>query len=435
MNLKCYFKLQPLYSAITSVTMIGMQNGSFLPKTRGFFLKKVFIIIFLVSISFSVGYVYGYSGFKTSIAKFPQVNITRELPLEKWDTLYAKYFDQEKLVESKLVYGAIQGMVAAVGDPYTVFLPPSENKIVQEDLNGNFEGVGIQIGFKGNQLAVIAPLPESPAENAGVKAGDLIIGIIDEQKEIEMGTVGITLPEAVQTIRGVANSPVTLVLLREDSDEPLEIEIIRASINVPSIVVDYVGPDETIAYVKLLKFSGETLVEWENVVIELLKNPEISDIIVDVRNNPGGFLQGAVEVASDFLDIDEVVVSEEDGSGLKQEFRVEKLGRLRNMGIVVLINEGSASASEIFAGALRDNKEVQLVGQTTFGKGTIQEPQQINGGSGLHITIARWLTPSGFWVDEGGLVPDVEVEDNVDTEEDEQLQKAIEILKNAQLLY
>jgi len=423
--------------------MIGMQNNTLLPKKRHFFLKKVFLIIFLVSTIFSVGYWYGYSGYKTSLTKFPQVNITRELPLEKrnldfalfwrvWDTLYAKYYDQEKLVESKLVYGAIQGMVAAVEDPYTVFLPPSENKVVQEDLNGNFEGVGIQIGFKGSQLAVIAPLPDSPAEKAGVKAGDSIIGIIDEQKEIEMGTVGITLHEAVQVIRGAANSPVTLVLLREEQDEPLEIEIIRASINVPSIVVDYVGANESVAHVKLLKFSGETLTEWEDVVVELLKNPEISDVIIDVRNNPGGFMQGAVEVASDFLDIDEVVVSEEDASGLMQEFRVEKLGRLRKIDVVVLINEGSASASEIFAGALRDNKQVQLIGQTTFGKGTIQEPQQVNGGSGLHITIARWLTPSGYWVNDGGLIPDVEVEDNFETEEDEQLQRAIEILKNNQ---
>ncbi|MBU0569377.1 S41 family peptidase [Patescibacteria group bacterium] len=417
-------------------------------------MKKVFSIIFLVSIFFSVGYLYGYNGYKTSLTKFPQVNISRELPPGRetldfalfwrvWDTLYAKYFDQEKLIESKLVYGAIQGMVAAVGDPYTVFLPPSENKVVQEDLNGSFQGVGIQIGFKGNQLAVIAPLPDSPAENAGVKAGDLIIGIIDEQKEIERGTVGITLHEAVQIIRGPANSSVTLILTRDGEKEPLEIEIIRASINVPSIVVDYVGdpsasstPEDGqagqvhIAHVRLLKFSGETLAEWEDVVVELLKNPEISDVIVDVRNNPGGFLQGAVEVASDFLDIDEVVVVEDDGRGVSQEFRVEKLGRLRGMNVVVLINEGSASASEIFAGALRDNKKVQLIGQTTFGKGTIQEPQQINGGSGLHITIAKWLTPNGTWVNDGGLVPDVEVEDDFETEEDEQLQRAIEILND-----
>jgi len=152
----------------------------------------------------------------------------------------------------------------------------------------------------------------------------------------------------------------------------------------------------------------------------------LKGVIVDVRNNPGGYLQGAVEVASDFLETGDVVVIEESGGDTKNEYKVEKLGRLRNVKTVVLINKGSASASEIFAGALKDHKRATLVGEVTFGKGTIQEPQQINGGSGLHITIARWLTPDGFWVNDGGLKPDIEIEDKEDTQEDEQLLKAVE---------
>jgi len=404
---------------------------------------KILILIILVSFAFSGGYFFGVRGYLATVNEFPNVNITREIPKTKedldfglfwrvWDTLEAKYFDKTKLVPAKMVYGAIRGMVSAVEDPYTVFLPPKENKVVQEDLQGNFEGVGIQIGFIGSQLAVIAPLPDSPAEKEGVKAGDFIIGITDILKGVERGTIGITIPEAVQIIRGTAGSKVTLTLLRDGVDEPIEAEITRASIDVPSIVVDYVGgTDEenekkSIAHVKLLKFSGETVLEWEETVIELLKNADLEGIIIDVRNNPGGYLQGAVELASDFLETGSVVVIEEDGSGGRQEYRVEKIGRLKDYNIVILINKGSASASEIFSGALRDNKKVKLIGDTSFGKGTIQEPQQINDGAGFHITIARWLTPSGFWVNDGGLVPDVEVEDNSDTTDDEQLQRAIE---------
>ena len=415
-----------------------------MPKIRLLGLRRTLIAIIITGGIFSFGYILGSKGYQASIEKEDSYNvsISRELPAERkdlefslfwrvWETLETKYFDKDKLIPSKMIYGAIKGMVAAVGDPYTVFLPPSENKVVQEDLQGSFEGVGIQIGFKGTQLAVISPLPDSPAEKAGAKAGDFIIGIRDEGKGIDRGTGGISLPEAVQAIRGPAGSTVTLTLLREDSVEPIEIDIIRASIEVPSVTLSFVGENENIAHVKILKFSGETLDEWEEVVIELLINPEVAGIIMDVRNNPGGFLQGAVDLASEFLDTGALVVIEDSSDGSFEEFKVERIGRFKNQKVVILINGGSASASEIFAGALRDNEKIQLIGQTSFGKGTIQEPQQVDNGAGLHVTIARWLTPSGFWVDEGGLVPDVEVKDNPDTEEDEQLQKAIDFLMNA----
>ena len=415
-----------------------------MPKIRLLGLRRTLIAIIIAAGIFSFGYILGSKGYQASIGNEDSYNvsISRELPAERkdlefslfwrvWETLETKYFDKDKLIPSKMIYGAIKGMVAAVGDPYTVFLPPSENKVVQEDLQGSFEGVGIQIGFKGTQLAVISPLPDSPAEKAGARAGDFIIGIRDEGKGIDRGTGGISLPEAVQAIRGPAGSTVTLTLLREDSVEPIEIDIIRASIEVPSVTLSLVGENENIAHVKILKFSGETLDEWEEVVIELLINPEVAGIIMDVRNNPGGFLQGAVDLASEFLDTGALVVIEDSSDGSFEEFKVERIGRFKNQKVVILINGGSASASEIFAGALRDNEKIQLIGQTSFGKGTIQEPQQVDNGAGLHVTIARWLTPSGFWVDEGGLVPDVEVKDNPDTEEDEQLQKAIDFLMNA----
>lgn len=408
------------------------------PKLQLKFISKVFLLTLIITTTFSVGYFFGYQGFYASFSKFPEVNITRELPPEKstlefalfwrvWDTLSSKYYDKDKLIEAQMVYGAIKGMVASVGDPYTVFLPPQENRVVQEDLQGTFEGVGIQIGFKGTQLAVIAPLPGSPAADVGIKPGDFIIHIKDETKKIDIGTLGITLPEAVQAIRGQADSEVTLTLLREGGEEPIVVDIVRKSISIPSVTLEFVGEDQSIAHVKILKFSGDTQSEWEKYVSEILQKPNLKGIILDVRNNPGGFLQGAVDLTSDFLDNGKIVVIEDTG-GKKSEYKVEKLGRFRKDKLTVLVNEGSASASEILAGAIKDHKRGKIVGETTFGKGTIQEPQQVNGGAGLHITIARWLTPGGFWVDEGGLKPDVEVEDNAETEEDEQLQEAIKVL-------
>jgi len=410
-----------------------------MPKIKFSVLRNVLLISLIISFSFTVGYYFGFKGYNPRTDKYGQVTITRDRPADKenvdfalfwrvWDTLSAKYYDQNKLVAGDMVYGAIQGMVSSLGDPYTVFLPPTQNKVVQEDLQGSFEGVGIQIGFKGNQLAVTAPLPGSPAEEAGVKAGDFIVGIRDAAKSIDMGTTGITLPEAVQAIRGPSGSKVALLLIREGKEEPFEVEITRKAINVPSVVLEYTDDSKSIAHIKLLKFAGETLTEWDKIVPDLVSNHNLKGVIVDVRNNPGGYLQGAVELASDFLETGDVVVIEQSGAETKNEYRVEKLGRLREVKTIVMINKGSASASEIFAGALRDHNRAKLVGETSFGKGTIQEPQQINGGAGLHITIAKWLTPNGTWVNEGALKPDLELEDKDDTEEDEQLKKAIEVV-------
>ena len=400
-------------------------------------VRNAITLAIIVSVSFGLGYVSGFRGYKASLS-FPEVRITREIPQNRnvdfdlfwkvWDTLGAKYYDKSKIIPSEMVYGAIRGMVSALGDPYTVFLPPQEKKLVQEDLQGTFEGVGIQIGFKGTRLAVIAPLPGTPAEKAGVRAGDLILVIKDESRKINEGTDGISITDAVEVIRGPAGTSVTLTLLREGKDEPFEVEVVRQSINVPSIVLEYRGDGDSIAYIKVLKFSAETSSEWEKAVIELVKKTNLKGVILDVRNNPGGYLEKAVELSSDFLENKDTVVIEEGGDGTRNEYKVEKIGRLRKVDVVVLINEGSASASEILAGALRDNNRAELVGETTFGKGTIQEPMDVDGGAGLHITIAKWLTPNGLWVNEGGLKPDIEIEDKEDTEEDEQLEKAVELL-------
>src|SRR3989344_1296259 len=407
-----------------------------LPKVGLKQIRKFLAIFLAVGLVFAAGYFAGTSNIALKLQGKPKVTITRTLPAGHedldfslfwavWDRLSQSYFDKTKLDPAKMVYGAISGMVAAVGDPYTVFLPPEENKLTQEDLEGNFDGVGIQIGFKGTQLAVIAPLPGTPAETAGVKAGDFIIEIRDEKREIDMGTVGITLPEAVKAIRGPAGTSVMLILLREGVDEPIEVEIRRASIDVPSVIVTYVGDNQDIAQIKLLKFGGSTNGEWDKVVRDIVKNPKVKGIIVDVRNNPGGFLQSSVDIAGEFVETGKTVVIQEMTSGSREEFTATGLARLKSYPTVVLVNQGSASASEILAGALRDIRGLKLVGETTFGKGTIQEPQDLDGGAGIHITVAKWLTPKGTWVNDNGLEPDVKIEDNPDTAEDEQLQEAI----------
>lgn len=402
-------------------------------------LRKLLLGFILIFGIFLGGYFLGFEGYKVSVEKGQRVTIVRENPPDKedlnfslfwkvWDTLSTSYFDKSKLQAKEMVYGAISGMVAALQDPYTVFLPPSENKMIKEDLQGNFDGAGIQIGFKGKQLTVIAPLPQSPAEKAGVKAGDYIIGIRDEKKGLDIGTIGLSLVEAVEAIRGKKGTTVTLTLLRDQIEEPIIVDIVRDSINVPSVTLDFQEKDGfKIANLKLLKFGGETKAEWDKAISEILKtNP--SGIILDLRNNPGGYLQGSVDTAGDFLKNGTLVTYEEYSDGKKEEYKTTKIPRLINYPLVILVNKGSASASEILAGALRDQIKTKIIGETTFGKGTIQEPKELEGGSGIHITVAKWLTPNGFWINEKGLDPDVKIEDNLETKEDEQLQKALEEL-------
>lgn len=403
------------------------------------YVRKVILTSIVIGLVFTSGYTLGTNGFKLETGTFPKVKISRVVPEDKrdvdfslfwkiWDTLDSSYYDKTKISPQKMVYGAISGMVASLGDPYTAFLPPEENKVVEEDLSGSFQGVGIQIGYKGKNLAVIAPLPDSPAEKAGIKAGDFIVGIADIEKKVEIGTAGISLNDAVKIIRGKAGTKVTLVLLRDGSEETFKKEITREALDVPSVITSYVE-NNTIAHIKLLKFGADTDVEWQKAVTDVVShNPKVSGLILDLRNNPGGYLQGAVDIASEFIKDDTTVVIEDRGSE-KTNYKTDRTGKFGNLKVVVLVNGGSASASEILAGALSEIKGYKLVGDKTFGKGTIQEPLQLEKGSSLHITIAKWLTPNGNWVHEKGIEPDVKVEDKDDTAVDEQLQEAIKLVK------
>lgn len=417
-----------------------MEKKVKLPKIS--FLKaRKSILYFLLFLSiFSGGYILGVKGYRLDFTGKKSIQIIREVPPDKenvdfslfwevWDILDKNYLEKTKINYSEMIYGAIGGMVSSLGDPYTAFLPPKENKIVEEDLSGAFEGIGIQLGYKGTQLAVITPLPGSPAEKAGVKAGDFIIGIKDEVKKIDTGTGGMTLNDAVKIIRGPSGSKISLLLLRDGSEDSFLTDIVRAKIDIPTLILSFIGDSEEIAHIKLLKFGAETLTEWEKVVREVLKKKSAKAVILDLRSNPGGYMDGAIDIAAEFVDNNSIIVIEERSNGLRKEYKTDRLGLFTKIPFVILVNEGSASASEILAGALREIKKVTIIGDTSFGKGTIQEPIQLENGAGLHITIAKWLTPSGYWVNEKGIEPDILIKDNIDTTEDEQLLKAVEVLK------
>lgn len=413
-----------------SIIIIRMSFRLNFSKVRTFIL---FAVLF-VGI-FTGGYYLGVQGYKAEVNRALHVKINREVPPGKnvnmdlfwqvWDTLSSKYYDPGKLVPEKMVYGAIGGMVSALGDPYTMFLPPTANKVVDEDLSGSFDGVGIEIGYRAARLAVVAPLAGSPAEKAGVKAGDFIIHIKDVKKNIDIGTDGIDLPTAVADIRGPAGTVVTLTLARQGVATPIVVDLTRATLSVPSVALSFVGPGKDIADIKVSKFGAETVGEWDKAVSSILTHPETKGIIIDLRNNPGGYLQAAVDLGSDFVPTGSVVVIQQNGDGTKQEFKATKLPRLTKYKVVVLINGGSASASEILSGALRDDRQFKLIGEKSFGKGTIQEPIEIPGGSGLHVTTAKWLTPNGTWVHEVGLTPDVVIVPKDTDTTDTQLEGAI----------
>ncbi|MGA2910896.1 MAG: S41 family peptidase [Candidatus Microgenomates bacterium] len=399
-------------------------------------VRNLILGVIVVAAIFTGGYFLGVQGYKAGVTKSLQISFSRQVPPEDqkvdfslfwqvWDTLSAKYYDKSKLVPSKMIYGAIQGMVAAVGDPYTMYLPPDQNKIVNDDLSGSFEGVGIEIGYKDTRLAVIAPLPDSPAEKAGIKPGDYIVHITDTQKGINVDSQTMDLSTAVDDIRGTAGTVVTLTIMRDGDPNPIVVSLTRAKLIVPSVTLSWVGKNSNIADVRISTFDSTSSDEWNKAVTQILAKQNVQGIIVDLRNNPGGYLQSAVDIASDFVSSGATVVIQQNGDGSKQDYNSDRAPRLLNYKVVVLINGGSASASEILSGALRDDRGIKLIGQKSFGKGTIQEPIDITGGSGLHVTTAKWLTPDGTWVHGVGLTPDVTIVPKDTDTTDTQLQGAI----------
>lgn len=346
---------------------------------------------------------------------------------EVWKRLENSYVDTSKLDYAKMTWGSMQGLAQSLDDPYTQYLPPKENKQASEDLSGAFFGVGIELGYKDGTLAVVSPITGSPADKAGVKAGDLILHIKDEGKKVDIDTRGMTLPTAVTYIRGEKGTPVLLTLYREGGQKSFEQSITRDEIVVPTVELKFVQKNgKKIAHLELHKFGGRTDKEWLEKVAEIVV-AKPAGIVLDLRNNPGGYLDGAVFVSSEFLTSG--VIVKQEGRKESESYSVDRKGSLTSIPLVVLVNKGSASASEITAGALQDSKRAQIIGEQSFGKGTVQEVQDLSDGSSLHVTVAKWILPSGRWIGKEGITPDVKVEDNLETEDiDEQLDKAIEVV-------
>ncbi|MBP7768807.1 S41 family peptidase [Candidatus Woesebacteria bacterium] len=348
---------------------------------------------------------------------------------QAWQFLENEYNEPEKLDPAKMVDGAIGGMVASLGDAYTMYLPPEDKVRTAQDLAGAFYGVGIELGYVEGTLAVIAPLDGSPAAQAGVEAGDFILRVKDEAKKIDEETQGWSLTKAVDTIRGPKDSPVVLTLLRKSKGpKPFEVVLKRQEIVVKSVVTNMVEHNgKKAVQIKLSRFGERTMSEWDEAVATILKERKnISGIVLDMRNNPGGFFDDSIKIASDFIPSGTVVTQK--GRFENKSFPSNGSARLAGIPVVVLVNGGSASASEIVAGALRDRLSAKLVGQKTFGKGTVQDRRELQNGGGIHITIARWMLPGGEWIHEHGIPVSVEVQDNPDTKDDEMLLQAIDTL-------
>jgi len=375
--------------------------------------------IILIGITFFGGLYLGKSQCKIC----PPQDINFSLFWEAYHKLRENFVEKEKIVPQRIIYGAISGMVKSLQDPYTVFLNPEDSKIFQEDVKGYFEGVGMEIGIKRRQLTVIAPLEGTPAQRAGIKSGDVILEVDGTS------TLDMSLDEAVKLIRGPKGTKVKLTVMREEWEEPKIIEIVREVIEIPSLNWEL---KDGIIYIKIYQFSEKARNDFKKIANQIL-GLESKKIILDLRNNPGGYLDVAVEIGGWFLEKGKVVAIEKYRSGMRKEHKSAGPAKFSDYKIVVLINKGSASASEILAAALKENLKAILIGEKTFGKGSIQKLEELSDGSSLKITIAKWLTSQGREISEVGLKPDIEVKiEEKDAEEgkDPQLEKALEILKN-----
>ena len=329
-------------------------------------------------------------------------------------------------------YGGLAGLPSldlrngdptVTGDPYSSFFDPKQTQAFSDDLQGSFDGIGAELGIKDDILTVIAPLEGSPAEKSGLRAGDKILKIGDKL------STDFSIDEAVDLIRGKKGTEVKLTVLHKGEQETQEITIVRDTIEVKSVKLE-MKPDG-IAYVKINQFGENTTNEFNSAANSIVSQ-NAKGIILDLRNNPGGFLDGSVDIASRLMPKGKVVVTEEDNTGKKDNLYTKGGDKLSSFPLVVLINEGSASASEILAAALRDNQGIQLVGEKSFGKGTVQEYINLPGNSSVKITVAKWITPKGDYIMEKGIDPDVEVKltlDDFNNNRDPQLDKALEVIK------
>lgn len=400
----------------------------------------VYVTLLVAAGTFVTGFFYGQENGRAEAAHLPtkdrlirilnlnslspplEQNVDFRLFWDVWNSIKENAYKQP-VVDRDLFYGAISGMVGALQDPYSVFLEPATATQFGEELQGRLEGIGAEIGIKKDELRIISPLPDSPAERAGLRAGDHILAINQED------TAGMGVDVAVSKIRGAKGTKVTLVV-RRGGGESFTVVITRAAIVVRSVRTSLVTTPQgkKVARFEVRQFSQETPALFDQEARRALGERPVG-IILDLRNNPGGYLDAAVDMAGLWIK-DNTVLLERDSKGVSEEISTHGSGILEKIPTVILVNEGSASASEILAGALQDHGLAHVVGQKSFGKGSVQDLKELSDGSALKLTIAHWLTPKGREIQDQGITPDVVVEytaDDYNEDRDQQLQKALEL--------
>lgn len=397
------------------------------------FKLKHYAIAALLAVSFFVFGVYigtsnrpaiekvtGVTGKETAVATTADFS-----PFWKvWNSINEKYPQARETTDQERVYGAIAGLVDSLDDPYSVFFTPEEAKSFEEEISGNFTGIGMEVSLKDKVLTVIAPLKDTPAYRAGIKSGDRILKINDTV------TAGLTIDESIKMIRGEKGTTITLTILSEGADLPREVKIVRDVITIPTLDTEF--RNDGIFVIKLYSFSANSTGLFRKAMKQFVESGS-DKLLLDLRGNPGGYLGASVDMASWFLKGGKVIVTEDYGGNQEPEvFRSKGYDIFNeNLKFVILIDKGSASASEILAGALQDYGRAELVGTQSFGKGSVQEVIDITSDTLLKITVAKWLTPNGASISEKGLTPDFPVEitkKDIEDKKDPQMDKAVEIL-------
>ncbi len=390
-------------------------------------------IIIVAAVVFISGFYAGRGGDLSDVKNYAlgAVTVSEDIDLsdfwQVWSLVDQKFISAsstEKVSNEDRVLGAIKGMVDSLNDPYTEFLLPKENEKFETTIQGEFSGIGMEVGVRDDLITVVSPLKNSPAEKAGIKTGDIVAAIDG------ISTASMSLDEAVSKIRGKAGTVVKLTLIRKDTDEPFVIEVTRAVINIPTLETKEV---DDVFVISLYNFSGNVVSEFRLALRDFILSKK-NKMVLDLRGNPGGFLEAAVDIASYFLPAGKVVVKEQFGdTELEKTFRSKgySIFNSSNLKMVVLVDGGSASASEILAAALKEHGIATIAGTDTFGKGSVQELIKITKDTSLKVTIAQWLTPEGKSISDGGLKPDVVIDKAPEGTElvDYQLQKALELLK------
>ena len=407
------------------------QNSS---KMGGLAVRWV-VILLVICGSYYSGFQNGKNGFVFEPKEFKVINqseapatVDYSLLWKALDVVGFKYIEKDSINQQKVLYGAIKGAVESLGDPYTTFLEPKTLESFKTDLKGSFGGIGAEVGNKDGNIVIVAPLDDTPAQRAGLLAKDIIVAVDGESVQ------GWSVDQAVGKIRGLKGTEVTLSIFREGKTKPFDVKLIRDIIEIKSVKLTYKettnsnGQKNTIAVIVLSRFGDDTKALFDKAVNDIL-NKNVQGIILDLRNDPGGYLQTSVDVASSWLKSGDLVVSEAHSNGTTNKYTAQGLNRLAGIKTVVLINGGSASAAEILAGALRDHNVAMLIGEKSFGKGSVQELVDLPGGSAVKVTVAKWITPGGKNLNHDGLQPDVEVkytEEDFNAGKDPQMEKALE---------